>query len=327
MIVALSLLGYALMLGLAGPRLLRPDSWADRAPRLAIAAWQALSVTILVSVALAGLALTFPTVTVSGDLAQLLRSCVMAIQEQYASPGGVAAGAAGAVLALAILGRTVGCLAAGLARMAHERAHHHRILDMVGKADPGRGVVVLDSNESAVYCLPGRRRRTVVTTGALLALDDVQLDAVLAHEHAHLAERHDLILGLARALASAFPAVGVFRLAADETARLIELRADDAAAARSGRLTVAGALLAVAAGGTGNLAPSVAFAAGGSGTASRVRRLIPPQNPLGRTRTALGSFAVAALLALPVLVLGGPAAAAAGHNFCPGATASVSTSP
>ena len=326
MIVALSLLAYALLLGAVGPRLLQGAAWADSAPRLAVAAWQALSVTILTSVALAGLALTIPTVTVSGDLAELLRSCVMAIQEQYASPGGAAAGATGAVLALAILGRTLWCLIAGLAGMARERSHHSRILDMVGQADHRRGVVVLDSKESAVYCLPGRRRQMVVTTGALNALDDGQLEAVLAHEQAHLSERHDLILGFSRALASAFPAITIFSAAAEETARLVELRADDAAAARSGRLTVAGALLAVASGGVGHLSPAVALAAGGSGAAARVRRLIPPQNPLSRTRTAAGSLTVAVLLALPVLVLGSPAAAAAGHNLCPDATTSINAS-
>jgi Zn-dependent protease with chaperone function len=324
MIAALPLLGYALVLAVAGPLLLGAGSWVDRAPRLAIAAWQALTVTVLASVALAGLALTFPTVAVSGDLAGLLRACVMAIREQYASPGGAAAGATGAVLALAILGRTVWCLGVGLSGMARERARHNSILDIVGHTDAHRGMVVLDSAEPAVYCLPGRRRRTIVTTGALQALDEAQLDAVLAHEHAHLAERHDLILGLARALALAFPAVSLFRTASDETARLIELRADDAAAARSGRLTVAGALLAVASGGI-SLSPAVALAAGGAGAAARVRRLIPPPKPLGSARTAAGSFALAALFALPVLLLGGPAAAAAGQNLCPDANVSAST--
>ena len=316
MIPALSLLAYALTLALAGPRLLRAASWTDRAPRLAIAAWQALTVTVLASVTLAGAALTFPTVGVSRDLAGLLRACIMAIKEQYASPGGAAAGTTGAVLALGIFGRTLWCLGTGLGDMARERARHGRILDIVGRDDAHPGVIALDSDESTVYCLPGRRRRTVITTAALQALDDAQLDAVLAHEQAHLSERHDLILGFSRALAAAFPGIALFRLASTETARLIELRADDAAAARSGRLTVAGALLAVASPGKTPL-PAVALAAGGAGAAARVRRLIPPHNPLGRARTAAGSLAVAALFTLPVLLLGGPAAAAAGQNLCP----------
>lgn len=325
MITALSLLAYAFILAVAGPRLLRTASWADRAPRLAITAWQTLTVTVLASVALAGTALTFPMVGVSRDLAGLLEACVMAIQHQYASPGGAAAGATGAVLALGVLGRTLWCVGRGLATMARERARHERILDIVGRDDAHRGVIVLDSDEATVYCLPGRRRRTVVTTGALRALDEAQLAAVLAHEHAHLSERHDLILGFSRALAAAFPGIPLFRLAAAESARLIELRADDAAAAQSGRLTVAGALLAVASPGKTPL-PAVALAAGGAGAAARVRRLIPPHNPLGRGRTAAGSFAVAALFAIPVLLLGGPAAAAAGHSLCPALGVSASSS-
>lgn len=317
MIVALSLLAYAVVLAAAGPRLLQAGSWADRAPRLAIAAWQALTTAIISSVVLAGLALTFPTVRVSNDLAALLHSCVMAIQAHYASPGGAAAGATGAVLALAVLGRAIWCLGAALSGAARERSRHAQALDLVATAGPRTGIVVLDAAEAAVYCLPGRRQRTVVTTGALQALGEDQLDAVLAHEHTHLAERHDLILGMAGAMAAAFPAVAAFRSAAAETARLIELRADDAAAERAGRLTLASALLAVASGRHGHAVPSAALAAGGSGAGARIRRLIPPRSPLGRARTAAGSMSLALLLALPVLVLGGPAAAAAGHTVCP----------
>ncbi|MGH7753644.1 MAG: M56 family metallopeptidase [Gemmatimonadales bacterium] len=319
MTVAVVLLGYALILAAVAAPLLRRAGWVDRAPRLAVALWQALTVTVLASVAMAGLALTVPTVRVSGDLAELLRACVMALREQYASPGGAAAGATGAVLALGVLGRTGWCLGAAALRMVGERSAHRRVLDMVARHDEHRGIVILESAESAVYCLPGRRRRTVVTTAALQALDDGQLEAVLAHERAHLTERHDLILTLSRALAAAFPALRLFRDAAGETARLVELRADDVAASRTDRLTVAGALLAVASGGAGHAVPSVALAAGGADAAARVRRLIPPNNPLGRAQAAAGSLAVAVLLALPLLVFGGPAAAAAQHNLCPDA--------
>ncbi|XAS67011.1 M56 family metallopeptidase [Micrococcaceae bacterium Sec5.7] len=319
---ALILLGYALILSALAAPLLRRAAWVDRAPRLAIALWQALTVTVLASVAMAGMALTVPTVRVSSDLAGLLRACVMALREQYASPGGAAAGATGAVLALGVLGRTGWCLGAAALRMERDRAAHRRVLDMVARRDDHRGVVILESAESAVYCLPGRRRRTVVTTAALRALDDGQLAAVLAHERAHLTERHDLILSLSRALAAAFPALRLFRDAAEETARLVELRADDVAASRTDRLTVAGALLAVASGSAGHAVPSVALAAGGAGAAARVRRLIPPPSPLGRAHAAVGSVAVAVLLALPLLVFGGPAAVAAQHNLCPDATIS-----
>jgi Zn-dependent protease with chaperone function len=322
MIVALVLIGYSVLLAVVGPRLLMRAVWVDRAPRLGIAAWQALTVTVLASVVMAGLALTVPTGQVSGDLAALLRSCVMALQEQYASPWGAAAGATGAVLALSIIGRCLWCLGVALARMMRERTRHGNVLDVVGRRDAGRGIIILESDDPAVYCLPGRKRRIIVTTAALRALDNDQLDAVLAHERAHLSERHDLVLAFATALATAFSGLRLLRQAAAETSRLVELRADDVAAKRTDRLTVAAALLAVSATGSPHLVPAVALAAGGSGAAARVRRLLPPHNPLSRVRAATGSLAVALLLALPVLVLGGPAAAVTQHSLCPDPTMS-----
>ncbi|OXY92411.1 M56 family metallopeptidase [Streptomyces diastatochromogenes] len=316
MIVAAVLFAYAVLLGTLAPRLLGRARWTERAPRLGIVAWQALGVSALASAVMAGLALTVPTVRVSADLAQLLQACVMALTAQYASPGGAAAGAAGAVLALAVLGRAAWCAGAAVLRIRRERQEHREVLDMVGRADPVRGVVVLDHDEPAAYCLPGRHRRTVITTGALRTLDDDRLDAVLAHERAHQAERHDAVLAWAQTLARAFPRVPLFRTAETEIARLVEMRADDVAAARSGRLTTAAALLVVA----GGRAPAAAMAAGGSTAARRVHRLIEPHQPLGRVRIAAGSLAAAVVLALPLLVVGGPAAVATQLNYCPDGT-------
>ncbi|WP_406464806.1 M56 family metallopeptidase [Streptomyces sp. NBC_01622] len=323
MIVAAVLFAYAALLCTLVPRLLRGARWAERAPRLGIVAWQAAGVSALVSAAMAGLALTVPTVRVSADLAQLLQACVMALTAQYASPGGAAAGAAGAVLALAVLGRTAWCAGGAVLRIRRERYEHREVLDLVGRVDPVRGVVVLDHEEPAAYCLPGRQRRTVITTGALRTLDGDQLDAVLAHERAHQDERHDAVLTWARTLARAFPSVPLFRTAEPEVARLVEMRADDVAAARSGRLTTAAALLAVA----GGRAPVAGLAAGGSTAACRVRRLIEPDRPLGRARIAAGALTAAVALAVPLLVIGGPAAAASQLNYCPDGTptAQVST--
>jgi len=323
MIVAAVLFAYAALLCTLVPRFLRGARWAERAPRLGIAVWQTAGVSAPASAAMAGLALTVPTVRVSADLAQLLQACVMALTAQYASPGGAAAGAAGAVLALAVLGRTAWCSGGTVLRIRRERHAHREVLDLVGRVDSVRGVVVLDHEEPAAYCLPGRHRRTVITTGTLRTLDGDQLDAVLAHEQAHQDERHGAVLAWAQTLARAFPRVPLFRTAEAEIARLVEMRADDVAAARSGRLTTAAALLAVA----GGPAPVAGLTAGGSTAACRVRRLIEPHRPLGRVRIAAGSLTAAVALAVPLLVVSGPAAAATQLNYCPDGTptAQVST--
>jgi Zn-dependent protease with chaperone function len=317
---ALILLGYTALLALVGPRLLTRGSWTERAPRLGITAWQTLAVSTLTSVALAGFALTVPTVRVSADLADLLQACILALRVQYATPA--AASAVGAVLALAVLARASWCVAASLGGALRSRSRHHDILAVVGTPAPQLGAVIIEHDAPAVYCLPGRHQRIVVTTGALRALDDRQLAAALAHERAHLDQRHDLVLAWSGGLARAFPRVRLFTRAHTETVRLVELLADDTAARTAERLTLAEALLNLADART----PAAALGAGGTTAALRVRRLLGPHRPLGRARTALASTTLVALLALPVIGLAGPAAASGHLDYCPpGAVAAART--
>jgi hypothetical protein len=60
--------------------------------------------------------------------------------------------------------------------------------------------------------------------------------------------------------------------------------------------------------------PAAAWAlgAGGSTAAARVRRLIAAPNPLSRAASAVGALGVAALLALPLILLAAPAFGAVG---------------
>jgi len=318
-IIALILLGYAAVLALAGPWVLTRGGWTDRAPRLGIIAWQSLTAAVVGAVALAGLALVLPTVRVSAGLADLLRACAMALRAQYATPGGAAAGATGAVLAFVVLGRCGYCVAWSLRTASRGRAHHREVLALAGRARPEMGAVVLGDAEPAVYCLPGRGRRIVVTAGALELLDDQQLAAALAHERAHLDQRHDLVIAWAVGLARAFPRIGVFARGLRESRRLVELLADDVATRSTDRLTLAEALLNLA----GGRAPAAALGAGG-GAAARVQRLIAPSRPLGHVRRAGTALGLIALFAAPIIALATPAAAATGMNYCPTHTTSAS---
>jgi len=315
-IVALVLAGYAAVLALAGPRALRRRSWTARAPRLAIMAWQALSMSVLSSLVLAGLALAAPTAPFSTNLATVLRTCILAIERGYATPGGAGAALAGLVLATSVAGWSLRCLVVGLAHSARERARHLQALSLVARASEHPDTVVLDHGTPVAYCLPGRHRRVVLTSAALAALDKPQLRAVLTHEQAHLAGRHHLVIAAAAALHRAFPRVPLFVQAHSEIARLVELVADDVAARRHGRFPVASAMITMAAG----QAPSVALAAGGAGALERVRRLVGPARPLG-PGAVLASFAiVVALLVAPTLAAASPALAAARLPGFPAAT-------
>jgi Zn-dependent protease with chaperone function len=309
-IAAAGLLVYAGLL-LAGAPLLARAGWPDRAPRLAIAAWLALAYSAVASVALAGLALLVPTERLSGLLARLLVVCGMALREKYAHPGGPALAAAGGVLAAMVAARLAWCAVATLAATARV-GHRHRLrLRLAGRPDERLGAIVIDHSQPAAYCMPGARRPVVLTTAALRLLDDTQLAAVLAHERAHQAGRHHLLVALAAIPAAAFPLVPAFAHARDEVARLAELAADDAAASRSPRLAVAEALLALGS------APAVAWAlgAGGSTAAERVRRLIAAPDPLSRTARTAGGLTVAALSALPLILLAAPACCVFGVGY------------
>ena len=312
MIVALALLGYAAVLLTAGAAALARARWPDGAPRLAMAAWFALTGSAVASVLAGGLALMVPAVRVSADLSGLLAACVMALRAQYAHPGGAALTGAGAVLALAVLARVTWCAGRALAQAARTRRSHRLRLALVATPDPRLDAVIVRHHVPAAYCLPGHGSRIVVTTGAVGALDAGQLRAVLAHERAHLRGRHHLLVTLAGALSAAFPRVPAFRVAAGQVARLAELRADDAASGASHRLAVAGALLSLGAG-----VPAAALGAAGTADAARVRRLIDGPAAVSRTRAAAVVSSTAAAVLVPLLLLAGPAASARGLNYCP----------
>jgi len=311
MIAALALLGYAVLLLTAGATVLARARWPHGAPGLGIAAWLALTGSAVVSVVAGGLALLVPTVRVSANLSRLLASCVMALRAQYAHPGGAALTGAGAVLALTVLARVGWCTAWALGHAAGARRRHRRRLAMVGRADPRLGAVVVRHDEPAVYCLPGRSSRIVVTTGAIGALDEGQLRAVLAHERAHLRGRHHLLVNLAGALYAAFPRVPAFRKAHEQVILLAELAADDAASTASHRLAIAEALLSMS-----GAAPAAALGASGTAGAVRVRRLIEGPAAISRAWAVSVGCTAAAIALVPVILLAGPAASVLGMSYC-----------
>jgi Peptidase family M48 len=187
-----------------------------------------------------------------------------------------------------------------------------------GAGDAGAGdAVVLDAAQPVAYCLPGRPATIVVSSGALALLDTAQLNAVLAHERAHLAGRHHLLTALTRGLAVTFPGVPLFTRGPAEVARLAEMRADDAAVRHSGRGTLVAALLAM---GTGTAVPAAALGtaalgATGLATTARVQRLLEPprRSCLARYGAALASVMV--LLALASILITEFSSVIVGHGI------------
>lgn len=309
--IALPLLGLAAAVMVGGAQLRRVRLF-DSLPRLGVLAWQVQSFAALSSLALAGLTLIVPSSDLGHSISSFLRTCVYTVQAAYAAPTQFPAVTGGLLLSAAATVWPAGWVTAQLIAARRERRRTRDALALVSRDDVALGATLVETDTAAAYCLPGRHGRIVLTTGAVRALDADELAAVIAHERAHLRERHHLAVAAANGLASAFPRVPLFAAAAAEIARLVELRADDAAAGDTDHVSVAAALVTLA----GMRAPQAALAAADCGGAARVTRLLTPVTPVGIARP----FAVLTVLTLvtlaPAILAAYPAFAAAGADIC-----------
>lgn len=300
MTVAVVLALYGAFAAVVIPRLLRGAAWTDRAPRLAIAMWQAASASVIVSALLAAFAVAVPASVVGHGLAGLFEACAALLGDDATlNTTSTRLGLIAAGLVLVRLAYTGGAVLLG-ARRARRR--HAEALAFLGRHDTGLDAMVVDYEERMAYCLPGRNGHAVITTGALRSLAPEQVAAVLEHEQAHLRGRHHLVLAAAEALARAFPGVPLFGQARVQVARLVELLADDVAARLHPRVHIAAALVRLA---TGRV-PAYALGAGGETALTRVRRMLHPHAPLDRRERLAGLLAVAVLLAGPATLAAAP---------------------
>jgi len=96
---------------------------------------------------------------------------------------------------------------------------------------PDGGIVVLPGGSIEAYALPGLPGRIVVSGCLLDRLDSRGRDALVAHEQAHLSERHHLFVAVAMVAAAANPLLLPVRRAVEYT---VERWADERAAAATG---------------------------------------------------------------------------------------------
>jgi len=310
---ALGLLLYAIAAGTLGAALLRRARWPEQVPRLGMAAWQTLSSSILVALLLTGLMLVVPTGVMSTNVAEMLHACVMALRAQYSTPGGAVLHITGVVATLTLGTRIVYLLVKGLRDARRARAEHLESLQLVAHRNPDLDALVVDHPAAAAYCLPGRSGTIVLTSAAVAALSDQELVAVLAHERAHLRGHHHLAAANASALTRALPFVPGLRWARAEQSRLLEMIADDEAAASGARLTVAHALVTLAGAGV----PSAAFGAADVAAVARVERMMAPAARIGTGRRAVITAVLGLTALAPFAIASAPAVVAAQMQYCP----------
>ena len=276
-----ALLLALLALALAGvaPRLMARLAVFRRAPRAALVAWQAVSLAAVLS------ALAAAPAAVPGLPERVWSGAALLVS----------------VLVLARLllsGHRIGT------RLRAARVRHRDLVDVLAApAAPGSegradGIRVLAHATPTAYCLPGRRSRVVLTEGALAALPGDELDAVLAHERAHLRGRHDLLLEYFTVLHHSVPDPVRSPEALREVRLLVEALADRSAVRASGPVVTARALMTLAQG----QAPEAGLGAGGDGTTAARMRLLA-EDPLPTPVVALMYAYAVAVVALPLALL------------------------
>jgi Zn-dependent protease with chaperone function len=314
--IGVILLAYAASVGTLGSRLLGRAGWTDRAPMLAMAAYLTAAWSIVAALGLAGLTLAVHATALGGGLSHLIGACVLRLRATYDTPGGATVAGLGLTMAGAVAARTAVTALTHLRGTRRHALQHAQTARFVGRPERGLGATLVDHPQPAAYCVAGRRPTVILTTGALAALDDDQLAAVLAHERAHLAFRHHLLKDLARIGRQVLPFMPLMRDTDTQVARLVELHADDVArrACAPGPLATALVILATGA------SPEPALAAAATDAVQRVHRLLgPAEPPLGRVRRQLLGATVAVTALAPVALALSPAVVALALGRVPGA--------
>jgi Peptidase family M48 len=313
--VAAVLLVYAACAGTVGSRMLGRARWPDRAPLLAIITWLAAAWSVVAALGLAGLTLAVHATALGGGLSQLIGACVVRLRDAYATPGGATAAGLGLTLAAAVLARTALTAVTHLRAVRQHALRHAQTARLVGRPDPDLGVTLVDHAQPAAYCVAGPHPTVILTTAALRTLNPDQLNAVLAHERAHLARHHHRLLATARIGRQILPFLPLMREADTQITRLVEMHADDAATADRDTRPLATALAVL----TAADGPAPGLAAAATDAVQRIQRLLRPAEPLSQVRRQLLRAAAAALALTPVLLALTPAIVALALGRVPAA--------
>lgn len=300
MLPAAAALALCLLLLAAVPQRLARADWCGRSPGRALLLWQGIGLA-------AGLLALEIAATVA--LSPVGPTHLQALQALSAGNGPAPPWWAGVAVAVGVLVllRLLSVLLGSAARTLLARRSNRLLVDLVVTRNPLlAGTRVVAHDVPVAYCLPGLRPRVVLSSGVLSLLREEEVRAVLAHEAAHVVQRHDLVVLPFVALRATFPWLRSVRTAQAEVALLVEMLADDRAARQHKAEVLARALYKVGAA----TVPAGGLGAGGESGAVllRAQRLLAPPAPLslperaGVLAATVGVFGLApAGLLLPLV--------------------------
>ena len=308
-----------MLLAWPAPLLLQRAQWPSRAPGAALVLWQAIGIS-------GGLALvTAPLTWGLQPFGQGIISAAMELWTIFEAHGLDAVltdtrwhpfGLAAITLGFLLFGHLALVLVHTAYRTFRQRRKHREFVEILaaslkeeehGLQKPSTRMGhtrVLPVEDPLAYCLPAiNQPLTVVSQGLLEELTPNQLAAVLAHESAHLIQRHDVLRLAFQAWHKAapwFPATGV---AVTEVTELTEIMADEYALTRHDRDDLLTALAHTVHPDTVEAVQNPVSAENGREIFSRrIRRLTNPDEQLSSCRVGLVIILAVLLVTVPAAV-------------------------
>ncbi|WP_166979629.1 M56 family metallopeptidase [Paramicrobacterium fandaimingii] len=260
MLLSAALLAAALVLIVVTPTVLKAGPWAVHHPRTALLMWFSACALGCAS-ALASIGAAVVGGLMAGDASDGATAIALTVASW---------------LGLGIVGAASALIVTTTEPIVHEsRVRLRDVVPASGSVDERRDLTLahIASNDVVACSLPGRDPAIIIPSRLETALTRPQLQAVLAHEYAHLRGRHHLLKSVVRINAACLPP----RLRAGRdferaTTLLLELIADDSAAKQAGPVHLANALAAI-----GDLS-------GDAGLHLRAERLTTRRWPRARSR-------------------------------------------
>ncbi|GER23546.1 hypothetical protein NCCP1664_20410 [Zafaria cholistanensis] len=302
------LAALAVVLAWPAPVALSRARWTARSPFTALVLWQAIA--LAGGLSMIGAMLVWGLEPLGSSLLDALGGLWLLV---FGLPGAAGLGIVHvfALSAAALLGaHLVFTLLITAAKVTRQRVRHRRLLNLLSDPSPSDPkTVVLEHEIPVAYCLPGFTGPvTVLSRGLVDALDAEGLRAVLAHERAHLEQRHDLLVLAFESWHQALPWLPTSRLARLAVQDLIEMLADDAALEQVSAPVLLRSLLTAATGTAEALSTPGSMAAAPTEELSsrRLKRLLSPGGMLPAPVRAGVLCLALLLLCIPTLLLVAP---------------------
>lgn len=223
------------------PLLLARAKWPSAAPVLAVALWQ--SIALAGGISMIGSLLVAGLQPFGDDLRSRIAGAAACVFQGPLPPDATLLNAFLLSAAVLLTAHLLLNLALTSVRSRNQRHRHMELLRLLSSPLPDApSTRVIDHPAPAAYCLPGARSVTVLSEGMIALLSPAQLDAVVAHERAHLRQKHHLLLDAFRSWKRSLPWFPIATRAQDAVALLLEMLADDTARRTSGDAVLAEAI-------------------------------------------------------------------------------------